>query len=233
MLILGVVFIRTFLFSTFYIPSGSMLPSLRIGDVLVVSKMPYGFCKFSLPFGHKLPGSGRLGAWGRPQRGDIVVFRLPDNNSTDFVKRVVGLPGDRIAIRQGVVWINGSSLDDQPQKSYYAYQGADQPTGVVMRRILGQRVHSVVKTYQPGEGPADTMTEMTVPNGHYFMMGDNFDNSKDSRYLHAVGPIPEDHIIGRVEIVLGSYDYVRPRWPSWYGIPYPPILKQRFLKLIH
>lgn len=226
LLILVVLVLRSFVVSTSYIPSGSMVPTLQVGDVLMISRFTYGFSQFSVPFGYLLPRWGKkVLAYHTPQRGDVVVFRLPDNNSVDFVKRVVGLPGDKIAIIEGKIVLNGTVMTTDFMQSLP--QG-----GAILRRTTGNRNHLMLKTYQNGMGPADDMQEITVPPGHYFMIGDCFDNSQDSRYSHVVGTIPADHIIGRVEIILGSYSY-KSTWPTWQGIPYPPVQWQRFFQWVH
>jgi signal peptidase I len=180
--------IRTFLFQPFNIPSGSMKATLLIGDYLFVSKYTYGYSRYSLPFSPPL-FSGRIFA-SEPQRGDIVVFRLPKDDSTDYIKRVIGLPGDQIEVRHKRVFVNGERLDEP----YVFYM--DQPPPLP-EDLSGAELH--VSNRDPREfyGP------VTVPPNHYFAMGDNRDNSQDSRYW---GFLPRGYVKGRALVIYWSYD---------------------------
>src|SRR6266480_3515587 len=180
-LIIAVV-IRTFLFQPFNIPSGSMEATLLVGDYLFVSKYSYGYSHYSLPFSPPL-FSGRILA-REPQRGDVVVFRLPKDDSVDYIKRVIGFPGDRIQMIGGLLHING-----QPVK-----RGRETlPNGVSYTTL--DRIEN---------GVYDDTPVYTVPPGHYFMMGDNRDNSTDSRVLSQVGYVPFENLVGRAEIIFFS-----------------------------
>src|SRR6476661_1715924 len=174
--------IRTFLFQPFNIPSGSMKATLLVGDYLFVSKYSYGYSKFSLPLSPPI-FSGRLPGDWLPQRGDVVVFRLPKDTSTDYIKRVIGLPGDKIQVVDGVLNINGVPVKREKETlpngvSYYALDLVD-------------------------NGFADNTQVYTVPADHYFMMGDNRDNSTDSRFSQ-VGMVPFENIVGKAQIIFFS-----------------------------
>lgn len=199
--------IRTFLFQPFTIPSGSMKSTLLVGDFLFVSKYSYGYSQYSFPFAPPL-FSGRVWA-SEPKRGDVVVFRHPRDNSMDYVKRVIGLPGDRIQVVDGVLHINGTAVQEERIGSYYDRAEGGELTQY--RETLPNGVsHIILKRdfIQSNSG------QYTVPEGHYFMMGDNRDNSQDSR-SPAVGFVPFDKIIGRAEIIFFSVDKTDPNAPIW------------------
>ncbi|MCA0257214.1 MAG: signal peptidase I [Proteobacteria bacterium] len=213
-LLLAVV-IRTVLFQPFTIPSGSMMPTLLVGDYLFVNKFAYGYSKFSLPFSPNL-FSGRILA-SEPKRGDIVVFRLPSDTSIDYIKRVVGLPGDRIQVTNGVLSINGVAVpkveDGKFTSDYSKEPGIDIP---VYRETFDNGVTFDTLDETP-VSPGDNTREFIVPEGHYFMMGDNRDNSLDSRFT--VGFVPAENLIGRASVIffsLGNDTSFREvwKWPS-------------------
>lgn len=218
LLIAGVF--RTLFFQPFWIPSGSMKDTLLIGDFLFVNKMAYGYSKYSCPFAI-CPISGRI--WGsEPERGDVVVFRHPANGQ-DFIKRVVGLPGDTVQMRNGQMFINGEAVPQVADGSFieeYAPQGPIQrlPLCVEGRPAPGANCtkekyvatlpggveHSVLNAY---DGRFDNTGVFSVPIGHYFFVGDNRDNSTDSRERQdfgGVGFVPYDHLIGRADRVMFS-----------------------------
>ncbi len=207
--------IRTFLFQPFSIPSGSMMPTLLVGDYMFVSKYAYGYSTYSLPLSMDL-FHGRIWA-GKPKRGDVAVFRLPSEPSVDYVKRVIGLPGDDIQMKDGVLYINGKAV---PKVA----DGTFRPTG---RYDTGQPVKVFKETLPNGvsydtldltpDSPGDNTRVFHVPAGHYFMMGDNRDNSLDSRF--DVGYVPVDNFVGRANIIFFSIrDDVSPlefwKWPT-------------------
>ena len=213
-LILAMV-IRTVLFQPFTIPSGSMMPTLLVGDYIFVNKFAYGYSKYSLPFSPDI-FSGRLfGA--DPKRGDIVVFRFPPNPEIDYIKRCIGLPGDHIQVTDGVLYVNGKPVpkvaDGSFTSDYKLDPGADVP---VFRETLDNG-----KTYdtldQSPVSRGDNTREFIVPEGHYFMMGDNRDNSLDSRF--DVGFVPAENLVGRASVIffsLGNDTSFREiwKWPT-------------------
>lgn len=195
--------IRTFLYEPFNIPSGSMLPTLEIGDYLFVYKPSYGYSRYSFPFG-LAPIEGRILAGDKlPQRGDIIVFRLPTNPSIDFIKRIVGLPGDTIQMVDGRLYINRKVVERREL-------GLEQVTESGRSETLMKYVETLpngVKHYiyeQSDNGPLDNTEEYVVPPGHYFAMGDNRDNSEDSRVTNLVGYIPLENIVGRASFIFFS-----------------------------
>jgi signal peptidase I len=191
--------IRSFLFQSFSIPSAAMMPTLLIGDYIFVSKYAYGYTHFSLPFSPPLFAGRILPA--EPQRGDVVVFRLPKDTTTDYVKRIVGLPGDRIQMKDGVLIINGVPVRRERVEDFI-----DEERGQGIRRwreTLPNGVSYFALDLQDN-GFLDNTQVYAVPAGHYFMLGDNLDNSTDSRVLSAVGYVPFENLIGRVEIIFFS-----------------------------
>ena len=197
------ILIRTFLFEPFNIPSGSMKPTLLIGDYLFVNKPAYGYSRFSFPFG-LAPLNGRVWA-EEPQRGDIVVFKLPSNNSVDYIKRIIGLPGETVQVRNGRLYINGEIVE---RELLGMQEDPDAYGRTAMHHYLetlpGGVVHEIYETTD-GE-QLDNTQLFTVPEGHYFMMGDNRDNSQDSRVEHIVGFVPFENIVGRADFLFFSTD---------------------------
>ncbi|MGR9182457.1 signal peptidase I [Rhizobium leguminosarum] len=213
-LILAMV-IRTVLFQPFTIPSGSMMPTLLVGDYIFVNKFAYGYSKYSLPFSPDLFSGRVFGA--DPKRGDIVVFRFPPNPEIDYIKRCIGLPGDHIQVTDGVLYVNGKPVpkvaDGSFTSDYKLDPGADVP---VFRETLDNG-----KTYdtldQSPVSRGDNTREFIVPEGHYFMMGDNRDNSLDSRF--DVGFVPAENLVGRASVIffsLGNDTSFREiwKWPT-------------------
>ena len=206
--------IRTFLFQPFNIPSGSMIPTLLVGDYLFVSKFSYGYTHYSFPFSPPI-FSGRILS-SQPQRGDVVVFRLPKDDSVDYIKRVIGLPGDRIQMRAGRLWINGTMLKVRPDGSgLVESENGDKATAPRFIETLPTgREHPIFKIDTVGS--LDDTRVFVVPPGHVFMMGDNRDNSLDSRVPAiegGVGFVPLENLIGRAEVVLGSWDLPMAKLP--------------------
>ena len=205
--------IRTFLFQPFNIPSGSMIPTLLVGDYLFVSKYTYGYSRYSFPFSPPL-FSGRIFGSG-PQRGDVVVFRLPRDDSTDYIKRVIGLPGDRIQMIDGVLQINGQAVKKERAEDYV---GTEDGPGVKRIKRYKETLPNGVVYYTldlTENSFYDNTPVYTVPADHYFMMGDNRDNSTDSRVLSQVGYVPIDNIVGRAEIIFFSVGEGEPAWKVW------------------
>lgn len=203
--------LRTFLFQPFNIPSGSMMNSLLIGDYLFVSKYAYGYSRYSFPL-NIVPLQGRL-LGSEPERGDVAVFRLPSDTSTDYIKRVIGLPGDKIQVLQGVVHINGAPVQRERVDDFVERDARGReiaipryeetlPNGVSYSTLdLGTSLFDNTKIYE-------------VPAGHYFMMGDNRDNSTDSR-ANSVGFVPFENFVGRAEILFFSMRPTASPWMLW------------------
>ncbi|WP_208441428.1 signal peptidase I [Bartonella raoultii] len=203
--------IRTVFFQPFSIPSGSMRPTLLVGDYLFVSKYAYGYSHFSLPFSPPL-FSGRLWA-SQPQRGDVVVFRLPSDPKIDYIKRVVGLPGDRIQVRQGVLYINDEAVSRQfmGKINNFDITEVNYPVDVYRETLSnGVSYDTLDLAFIP---KVDDTKVFEVPAGHYFMMGDNRDNSDDSRL--DVGYVPEENLIGRASVIFFSISNGSSAWQIW------------------
>jgi len=213
-LILALV-IRTIFFQPFSIPSGSMRPTLLEGDYLFVTKWAYGYSRHSLPFSPNI-FSGRI--WDAPpERGDVAVFKFPPDPSLDYIKRVIGLPGDRIQMRAGQLFINGVGV---PRVKTGVINDPDVTEQVgpvdVYRETLPNGVAYDTLDLTPN-GVGDDTREFVVPEGHYFMMGDNRDNSTDSRF--SVGFVPEENLVGRANIIFfsiagGASPLEIWKWPS-------------------
>jgi signal peptidase I len=220
--------IRTVAFEPFNIPSGSMIPTLLIGDYLFVAKYSYGYSHFSLPLSLPLFPGRIFGSL--PHRGDVVVFKLPRDTSQDYIKRIVGLPGDRIQMKQGQLYINGQEVPRKPDGTYIDTESG---TPVVLKRYLetlpGGVTHPILKASD--DGPLDNTPVYDVPPGDVFAMGDNRDNSLDSRVLNAVGYIPVENLVGRAEIIFLSIDAKAPWWEVWEW-PFE-IRWNRLFKMIH
>ena len=200
--ILLAMLIRTFLFEPFNIPSGSMIPNLMIGDYLFVSKYSYGYSRYSFPFG--LGGfKGRINAH-TPERGDVIVFKLPTDTSTDYIKRLIGMPGDTVQVLNGRLYINDKRIDREAtgMSEYDDGYGGKVKVTSYRETLPGGVVHTI---FEEGDDmPLDNTEKFTVPEGHYFMMGDNRDNSRDSRVLDHVGYVPFDNLVGRAELIFFS-----------------------------
>jgi len=210
--VIAVVF-RSFLLEPFSIPSGSMIPTLRVGDYLFVSKYSYGYSRYSFPFAI-VPFDGRI--WrGEPEYGDVVVFRRPGNESVDFIKRLVGKPGDRIEVVDSVLFINGVEAQRQPASLDPEDPAGQDPRVMPFTETLPNGVEYLVleRSLDIVNSRADNMPEQVVPMGHYFFMGDNRDRSNDSRI--DVGPVPERNLIGRAEFLFFSHNGTARFWQVW------------------
>jgi signal peptidase I len=210
--------VRTIAFEPFNIPSGSMIPTLLVGDYLFVSKFSYGYSRHSMPFSPNL-FSGRI--FGRlPNRGDVAVFKLPRDNSTDYIKRIVGLPGDRIQVVGGILRVNGVPVTRESLGPYIVEGDGPRMTVRWYRETFpgpGGISHQIVENSD--DMPFDNTPEFVVPAGHVFAMGDNRDNSLDSRATSAVGFVPIENLVGRAEFIWFSVDGSAAWWEVW-GWPF-------------
>jgi len=216
-IVLIVLAAKTAIAEPYYVPSGSMEPTLQIGDELLATKYPYGYSSASLPPFINLPDTQRILA-ALPERGDIVVFRWPGDRSQIWVKRVVGLPGDRIAMRGGRLWINGKPAEITPDGTgeVEAEDGSLHAAARYIETLPGNRSHTIFK--HAGDGAFDDMAEIVVPSDHLFLMGDNRDNSADSRIAveaGGVGLLPTTDLVGRVDALVGSWDLAVRHQPIW------------------
>jgi len=207
------IVIRTILFQPFNIPSGSMKATLLVGDYLFVSKYSYGYSHYSLPLSPPL-FSGRLLVFSKPARGDVVVFRLPRDDTTDYIKRVIGLPGDTIQMVDGVLHINGKPVKRERIKDFI---DTDEGRPAVHVRRWRETLPNGV-SYTTLDLPYNLQSDNTdvyhVPPGDYFMMGDNRHNSTDSRFPQ-VGYVPFENIIGRAQIIFFSVQEGDRAWEVW------------------
>ena len=207
--------IRSFIFEPFNIPSGSMKPNLLVGDFIFVSKYSYGFSKHSLPFSIPLI-PGKIFS-NTPERGDVVVFKTPENNRTDYIKRVIGLPGDKIEIKNGIIFINGSEI---LRKKLNDFIDTDNKTSNKRVRMYSEYFFNkeIDILDITDNGIADNTQLFNVPENHFFVMGDNRDNSQDSRFISTVGFIPYENLVGKAQFIFFSLENARFlqiwKWPN-------------------
>ena len=198
------LFIITIFFQPFTIPSGSMIPTLLIGDFIFVSQYKYGYSKHSLPFSLPLI-KGRI-LEKKPERGDVVVFKTPNDNRTDYVKTLIGLPGDKIQVKKGILYINGNIIQrDKVQNSTMTVHNNYLNEFDYIEVLPNGRKH-IIRELKGDDGSSDNTIIYTVPENNFFLMGDNRDNSIDSRVLNYVGFVPFENIIGKAEIIFFSID---------------------------
>jgi signal peptidase I len=214
--------IRTVAFEPFNIPSGSMIPTLLVGDYLFVSKYAYGYSKHSLPFSPDLFQGRIFGSL--PARGDVAVFKFPRDNSTDYIKRIVGLPGDRVQVRQGRLYVNGQEVPRESLGLYTVEGDGPRLTVRLYRESLPASAGAAAKQHQILEASDDQQYDNTpeflVPPAHVFAMGDNRDNSLDSRDMRiGVGFVPLENLVGRAEMIFFSVDGSAAWWEVW-GWPF-------------
>ena len=193
---------RTLFFQPYNIPSGSMEDTLQVGDFLFVEKFAYGYSRYSLPFGRFLPAFGRV-LGHEPQRGDVAVFALPSEPERDFIKRIIGLPGDRVQMLDGVLYLNDRPVPKVRVSDYIEDENGYRHRVARYRETLpGGKSYYVLD--REVEGVNDNTPVYTVPAGHYFMMGDNRDDSDDSRGI--VGYLPAENLVGRADFKFFSID---------------------------
>lgn len=223
---------RSFLFEPFHIPSGSMRATLLVGDYILVNKFSYGYSRYSFPFGARINYFDDRIFGSLPERGDVVVFRHPKNTRIDYVKRVMALPGDRIQVRNGRVWLNGAELDYE-KVTDWAFQVTPNRTRLIARfreTLPDGASHEVLDI--SSDGFVDNTPTYTVPDGHVFVMGDNRDDSEDSRYYQEVGFIPIENVLGRVGIIFFSFNG-RDDVAFWEFWRYPLLFRtERFFKVV-
>lgn len=204
-LVIAITF-RTFVYEGYKIPSGSMKPTLLVGDFVLVSKFSYGYSKHSLPFSPNL-FSGRI--LEKPaKRGDIIVFRLPKNPEIYYIKRLVGLPGDKVQMIAGTLYINGVAIEKKASGVFTDIDGRHIP--IYIEKITDKRGYYVL---DEKDHPLDNTNLFEVPKDHYFFLGDNRDNSIDSRVLSHLGYVHKDYLIGRAEIIFFSTE--AKLWQVW------------------
>jgi signal peptidase I len=210
--VIAALIVRTVAYEPFNIPSGSMIPTLLVGDYLFVSKFSYGYTHFSLPWSPKL-FSGRIFVTG-PERGDVVVFKLPTDNETDYIKRIVGLPGDRIQVRQSILYLNDQPVPRERIEDfvYTDSRGQELRVSQYLETLPSGRQYRTLD--RTPDGMLDNTPVFEVPEGHYFGMGDNRDSSMDSRTAQ-VGFIPAENLIGRAESIFFSSDGDASIWEFW------------------
>lgn len=210
--ILIAIIIRTFFFQAFFIPSSSMEPTLLVGDRIFVSKFSYGYSKHSFPF--SLPLINERVLFSEPERGDIIVFKTPENLRIDYIKRLVGLPGDKIQMIDGILHINDIPVKRKKIRSETKLINNGQIRNVlVYEETLPNNIS--YETFDMGNTRADNTSEIFIPEDSYFFMGDNRDNSKDSRF---VGSVPKNNLVGKAQIIFfategGSTILEFWRWP--------------------
>lgn len=223
--LLALVF-RSCAFEPFHIPSGSMKSTLLVGDYIFVSKYAYGYSRYSFPLGELWPIKGRMNA-STPKRGDIIVFRNPKAVGVDYIKRLIGMPGDRIQVKEGIVFINDVEVKRQYLDTFIDKEDPENPVEIkrYVETLPDGRTYNVLDQTTIDE---DNTPVYVVPKQHYFLMGDNRDNSRDSRFQSEVGFVPEENLVGRAEVIFVSSD----KQAKWYEVwKWPGTLRaDRFLK---
>jgi signal peptidase I len=205
--------IRVFAYEPFNIPSRSMEPTLLVGDYLFVSKFSYGYSRYSMPWGLPL-FNGRIFAT-QPERGDVAVFKLPKDNKTDYIKRMIGLPGDQIQVINGILHINGAAVKREKVADLNDPDHNGYPADVTeyVETLPNGRTHLIWE--RGDDNMLDNTPVYTVPEGHFFAMGDNRDNSQDSRVMSEVGFVPFENLVGRAEFLFFSHNDSAQLWEIW------------------
>jgi len=222
------ILIRAFIFEPFNIPSGSMKPNLLIGDFIFVSKWSYGYSKYSFSFfSLSIPLIPNTIFQKYPKRGDVVVFKTPKDNRTDYIKRVIGLPGDKIIIEKGIININGNTVSRKKIKDFIDIdkKGNKDRKRQYMEYFFDLEFNTLDTN---DKGLVDNTNLYIVPDDHFFVMGDNRDNSQDSRFLNSVGYIPMENLVGKAQYIFFSLEHSRFyelwKWPR--AIRYERIMKK-------
>ena len=217
--------IRSFIFEPFNIPSGSMKPNLLVGDFIFVSKWSYGYSKHSLPFSIPLIPNKLLSKY--PNRGDVVIFKTPVDNRTDYIKRVIGLPGDKIKIVNGDIIINNNTVLRKKIEDFIDVDRIGKKFRIRQYKEYFYDLEINILDLND-KGLVDNTIEYFVPDDHFFVMGDNRDNSQDSRFLNNVGYIPINNLIGKGQYIFFSLENSRFfelwKWPK--AIRYERIMKK-------
>jgi signal peptidase I len=205
--------VRTFAYEPFNIPSGSMIPTLLVGDYLFVSKFSYGYSRYTVAFGAPV-FDGRV-LYTKPERGDVAVFKLPRDNKTDYIKRIIGLPGDRIQMIGGILHINGEAVKRERVEDFVTTDqfGRQVRVAQYVETLPNGRKHRIIE--ESDTGSLDNTQVYTVPEDHFFAMGDNRDNSLDSRVSSMVGFVPVENLVGRAEFLFFSIDEGSSFWEFW------------------
>lgn len=224
-----VLMIRSFILSPFRIPSGSMIPTLKVGDFILTSKFSYGWSRYSLFGGYKIPYfSGRILKDRYPKRGDVMVFTNPKAPNQDWIKRVIGLPGDTVEMREGRLILNGTQVPLKlVQEDYKDHDGMESISGKVYEATINRSenktiTYKILKINEFGKGGLDHMDPVTVPKGHVFCMGDNWDGSGDSR-SEQLGFVPQQYFLGPAIFIFFSINhekvYLSKPW-TWVLLPF-------------
>ena len=219
--IIAALIIRSFLFEPFSIPSGSMYPTLKVGDYLFVSKYSYGFSKHSFPL--SLPIIPNRILYNEPERGDVVVFKTPEDNKTDYIKRLIGLPGEKIKMISNEIYINGKKIyRENVGKEKYSSLNVEKFKEVVAegKSYNIYEINNKVPFYDTND-----FDEITVPEDHFFVIGDNRDNSQDSRFI---GSVPKQNLVGKAILVFLSFDTEKGSWWKFWTW-FSALRKDRFL----
>lgn len=205
-IVIVVSLIRVFLVQAFNIPSGSMKPTLLVGDFILVNKLVYGDWTFGIPF-TSIDFYTYKNRLVKPDRGDVIVFKYPENPKIDFIKRIIAVPGDIVEVKNDIVYINGKPLPKEKDGIYSEHGENVQIYKECTIRKYHNNQKYCYKTMEIYEGEGKDFGPIKVPEGHYFVMGDNRDNSRDSRFW---GFVPDDYIIGRAFVIYFSIDFEKP-----------------------